>query len=409
MYVRKITLAVLLLLPFAVFAQSEELSEAEKEQLQEEMAEARVQMAEAARRMAEIQRQLLDEQSELKKVQREFLLIRDGELESFEAEFNSVEGQMEAVEGQLENIKNEIHIESKVITDLLDDYSDVRVFGIGDLENMPPRLGVVLGEDEGALTVLGLTPGGGAEKAGIQRGDVLVAVNGQPVADEAGSVGDLLSGLTAGDTVSVEMIRDDEAMTFDVVTTSFMRNFNVLVDDIDINVPGMGERREVIIMNSEGEPIEIPGFPAAASAAPAVSFSAPAVSFFPAAPILGRETELISNHAGLATYFGTDEGVIVLRIDEENPLNLRSGDVILTINQENLSRPVELGRLLSLSGKAGDPVTLEVMRNNVLTQLQGSIPEPMAQSLLGERLHIRTAPPNVEFLPEPEHPHNNHY
>lgn len=384
MYVRNTILAVLLLLPFAAHAQSEEISEADMELLREELAETRIQMAEAARRMAEIQRQLLGDQSEIKRAQREILLLKDGELE--------------AIEGQLETIRNEIHIESNVITELLDDYSDVRVFGIGDLKHMPPRLGVVLNEGEDALTVIGLTPGGGAEKAGIQHGDVLVTVNDQPVNPEkADSVSNLLSDLEAGDTVSVEVMRDDELMTFEVVTSSFMQNLNVLVDDINISVPGMGGQREFIIMNSDGEPIDIPGFPPTPPVAP----------FFPSAPILGRETELISNHAGLVDYFGTDEGVIVLRIDEENTLNLRSGDVILTVNQESLNRPVDVGRLLSLSGKAGDPVTLEVMRNGVLTQLQGSIPESMASSY---GFHFRTkAPRRVEVSPPKVEPPGNNY
>lgn len=382
MYVRKITLIFLLSLPFAVLAQNVEFDEPDVNLLREELAETRIQMAEAARRMAEIQRQLLTEQSEMKHAQREILLLKDGELKS--------------LENDLETIKEEIHIETNVVADLIGDYSNARVFGIGDLDHLPPRLGVVLNEGEDGLKVLGLTPGGGAEKAGIQRDDILVSVNGQAVDPEkAGSVSDLLADLKAGDTVPVEVIRDGEAMTFDVVTSSFMQNLNVLVDDIDIRVPGMGGQREFVIMGSDGEPIDFPGL---AHAAP----------FFPTAPILGRETELISNHAGLASYFGTDEGVIVLRIDEENTLNLQSGDVILTVNQESLSRPVDLGRLLSLSGKAGDPVTLEVMRNGVLTQFEGSIPEPMTSSLFGDRLRIRSTPPKVEILPRPEHPGNNY-
>jgi serine protease DegQ len=68
--------------------------------------------------------------------------------------------------------------------------------------------------DEGVF-VFGLTPGGGAEQAGLQEGDVIVEFNGQSVA----TVEDLFSalrGTSPGDTVSIKVNRGGQEQTLQV-------------------------------------------------------------------------------------------------------------------------------------------------------------------------------------------------
>lgn len=238
---------------------------------------------------------------------------------------------------------------------------DIDISGLQDIETikhdlvrglrMPPRIGVLLGGDEDdTRTIVAVTPGSGAEQAGLQVGDVLVAINGKPVSgDNAGSVREAMAGVEPGQNVKVEIERDGKKQEFDVKTGSIERDIRMVVRTL----PGMdGEFR-----------LHLPELPIAPLAPILRRFSA-----------LGPGAELIGNHAGLAPYFGTGEGVLVLRIAEDNPLGLRDGDVILTVDREAVADPVDLGSRLA-GYDTGAEVRLEVMREGVLTELRGTVPE----------------------------------
>lgn len=83
-----------------------------------------------------------------------------------------------------------------------------------------PKLGVILepkgkGEEAAPLSVRGFSPRSKAEAAGVRKGDVVIAVEGRPVAD----VSDIRTNLLdrkVGDTVSVRVRRDDGEHTLTV-------------------------------------------------------------------------------------------------------------------------------------------------------------------------------------------------
>ncbi len=54
-----------------------------------------------------------------------------------------------------------------------------------------------------------MIPEGNAEKAGMQRGDIIIEVNGRKVMDTE-SLSEILKGLKIGDTTEVYVIRDGE-------------------------------------------------------------------------------------------------------------------------------------------------------------------------------------------------------
>jgi membrane-associated protease RseP (regulator of RpoE activity) len=62
---------------------------------------------------------------------------------------------------------------------------------------------------EGGLMIEAVSPGGPAEAAGLQDGDVIVKLDGQPVESE-GDLRDVLRGTPVGKTVEVEYLRDGE-------------------------------------------------------------------------------------------------------------------------------------------------------------------------------------------------------
>lgn len=336
---RTLTLIAGLMLGASAWAQtdgdaSESASEAEMQALRAELDQAREQLTEAARRMAEVQRQLGHTREHSRIVMRKH---GDTALELSE---------------EIETMNFRLHEE---------------------LGAMRPRLGVLLGStnqdsEQDPRTIIGVTPGSGADAAGINRGDVLVGVNGEQISSSGvSSVREILSRAEAGQTVPVEILRDGERLSLEVELGSPIQDIRMIVSRLDdggpvtVHGPGMNiDVESVLELVGDTPTPPIPPIPPGAR--------------FPHLAVLGQDIDLVSNHAGLEPYFGTGEGVLVLRVEEDNAFGLRDGDVIMTLDREAISSPVALGRLL-LRRDAGSEITLEVMRDGVLTELSGSVPE----------------------------------
>jgi len=341
-------------------AQEDAGDSAERKELRQQIQQARAELADAARRMARLQRELGAHAG-------------DGKVVHFHAD--------ESADG---------------IRDVSIRLDGSNWFEGGNVTatGMPPRLGVLLGGPgaDAANEVIGLTPGGGAEAAGIEQDDRLVSVNGESVVDGAPeSIRDALEGVEAGTSVPVVVEREGQQLTFDVETTSVIRDVRVFGLRA---APDAGDvEREIVIMQPNG--------PQAGEGA-----GPPGQPFPPRAPlfsVLGQGSDLISNHVGLEHYFGTAEGVVVLRIDPENDFDLRDGDVVLRLDDETIGRPVDLGRLL-LVRDPGEQVVFEVMREGVLTQIPATIPERRASiNAFPMRFEFKTAPepPNAPEPPQP--------
>ncbi|MEE4639114.1 MAG: PDZ domain-containing protein [Wenzhouxiangella sp.] len=251
----------------------------------------------------------------------------------------------------------------------------------------PPRLGVLLGDAESGdgNRIIGVTPGSGAEAAGLRQDDRLVSVAGQDVRDNTiQAVREVLADIEPGETVDVMIQRGEGTeLVMPVEVGSAIRDITI----IGRRLGSMGEEIEREVFRGLERLDNLPPFPA------------PPIP--PRLAGLGQETDLVSNHAGLADYFGTDQGVLVLRIAADNPLELRSGDVILAIDGEAVARPVDVGRMVMMR-EAGEEVLLELMRAGQRVELVGTIPE---SSLLGSaiRAGLRNVgePPRTPTPPPP--------
>lgn len=241
------------------------------------------------------------------------------------------------------------------------------------LASMPPRLGVLLEpDDDNRARVIGLTPGSGAERAGIRAGDVIVSVNGSRIEGAPGpSIRQALDGINAGDTVEVVVQRNDgaEERALAVETSSVQRDVRLFVRRLSEDGDIQRELREWVGPDGAGR--------------------LPIAPLAPRLSGLGPDTDLISNHDGLKGYFGTGEGVLVLRVGEDNPMMLADGDVILTLDRAAVESPVDLARRL-MQRESGDRVALEVMRNGTMIELQGAIPERRAPFGPTGRIHLPT-------------------
>ena len=73
-------------------------------------------------------------------------------------------------------------------------------------------------------------------------------------------------------------------------------------------------------------------------------------------------------------YFGTQEGLLVVRTPEDEALGLKAGDVILTIDGRKPSSPAQAMRILR-SYDEGDAVKIEVMRKQKRVTVNWTVPD----------------------------------
>ncbi|HTR17982.1 MAG TPA: S1C family serine protease [Acetobacteraceae bacterium] len=81
-----------------------------------------------------------------------------------------------------------------------------------------PWLGLFAMENDEAVVVGGLAPGGPAERAGIRAGDRIIAVGGEEISDLAGLWRQIWSCGPAGTLVTLRLARDEDELTVDVLT-----------------------------------------------------------------------------------------------------------------------------------------------------------------------------------------------
>jgi S1-C subfamily serine protease len=218
----------------------------------------------------------------------------------------------------------------------------VREFGAGGRRAV---LGIGIEDNPDGVLVVSVSPGGGADQAGIETGDVIMAMDGAAFDGSAGgSPAELLIGQMAnvdpGDAVVLTIMRDGES------------------GDIEVEAQASRAQRFAFGRSPGGRgdgPRFAPGFP----------FRAP----------LGRwaDMELVELTPGLGTYFGTDTGVLVVRAPQDSTLTLQDGDVIVEISGR---APMGVGHALRIlnSFEPGEQLEFTIMRNQRRQTLEVELP-----------------------------------
>ncbi len=162
---------------------------------------------------------------------------------------------------------------------------------------------------------------------------------------------------------------DDEALHLEI------RKGLKDLDELDIEIPEL---------HLEGR--ELRGWNIWEEDAPNIQFfrrgEAPNVAFYRGGgddftfEFMGRHrihgVELRELNADLGEYFSTEQGVLVLEVDEDSTLGLRSGDVILRIGDREVDETRDVYRILS-SYEDEEGVTFTVMRRGQETRVEGTI------------------------------------
>src|SRR3989441_3998202 len=214
----------------------------------------------------------------------------------------------------------------------------------------------------------GVTPGGPAAKAGLRVGDIITKFNGTALAglkvedeEESGpgtKLVQLARKLEPGDTVSIEYRRGSDAKKATLVAEDLGWAPNIRV------MPGMPG---------------MPGMPAMPAMPDMQHFE---FSF----GMPWGDLELVGLNPDLGEYFGTKEGLLVVKAPADSSLPVKGGDVILSISGRKPSSPSHAMRILR-SYEAGETVSIELMRKQKRLTVAWEVPEPEARHMRRSRRH----------------------
>jgi hypothetical protein len=217
------------------------------------------------------------------------------------------------------------------------------------------RIGVVVKTDASPETdkigakIEGITPGGPADKAGLKVGDIITKFNGTALAavqsedEDASGPGrrlvELARKLEPDDTVQVEYRRGNDAKQATLVAADLGATFQM-------QMPGPPEiaMGPMLGMNR----FELFGSP-------------------------WGDLELVSLNSDLGDYFGTKEGVLVVKAPADSSLPLKGGDVITSIGGRKPANPSHAMRILR-SYEKGETVSIEILRKQKRMTLAWKVP-----------------------------------
>lgn len=222
------------------------------------------------------------------------------------------------------------------------------------------RIGVLIDSERDAdslgARIAEVVEGGPAEAAGLRAGDVITTWNGTSLTtgrgrDPGQRLLRMARRLAPGDTVKVEYRRGGETRSASIVADDKVQHVMALPDmrRFERHFEGMG--RHFDRMGSR----------------------------------LGREfdfhvhrrsggLELVELNPDLGEYFGTTEGLLVVRAPSDSAVPLKSGDIIVTIDGRKPQSAAHAHRILG-SYEDGEKAKVEVLRKRKRTTLEWSVPE----------------------------------
>ena len=246
------------------------------------------------------------------------------------------------------------------------------------------RIGVLVNtvtdsaSDRYGARIDGVTPGGPADKAGLKSGDIITKFNGKALAG-AGSEDldsdesapghrliELAHDLDPGDTVKIEYRRGTETKSATLVADQG----RALAFD------GMGPL-------FRGD-MEMPKMQMPFAFGDGDDHMNMGMGVF----CMGDawcDLDLVTLNPDLGDYFGTKDGVLVVKAPADSGLPLKGGDVILSIGGRKPTSPSHAMRILR-SYDAGETVSIEIMRHQKRSTISWTVPEE------NRRWKVRAAP-----------------
>jgi predicted metalloprotease with PDZ domain len=285
-----------------------------------------------------------------------------------EADEEALEARLEDAQSRMEAAAREIAVLSSQLA------GDVTALAMRSIFGTEPRpmLGVNIGEsDHQGVPILGVTPDGPADQAGLRAGDVLVSLDGVSLADddtESGS--DKLTAkmktVVSGEGLSVTYLRGGLEQQATVTPRDFGPGEILLamgdLGDLNLDLDDLANLEQLEQLGSLGE---LQGL---------------GHGMFEV--LLGgagrwSDMELVTISPDLGGYFGTEEGILVVKAPADSSLQLKAGDVILDIGGRQPTSPEHAMRILR-SYEAGESLEMVVIRERARVKLDIQVPAPVA-------------------------------
>jgi predicted metalloprotease with PDZ domain len=272
--------------------------------------------------------------------------------ETGETESDDLEAKLEEARERLEDAAHEVaELSAEIGRPVMDRFM---AFGEGPRRAI---IGVQLDPASGkdGARVKDVSPGGPAAEAGMQAKDVIVMVNGTPVkGDSAREVARLVRKVEPDSKVNVRVLRDGKPRDFVVIARPSVFAFTAPLGALAPVAP-------------------LPPLPPHAPGRDGedVTFEAP---FFHEFGGDFADMELAALTPSLGRYFGTNEGVLVVRAPKEDGLKLEDGDVILSIDGRKPTSGSHATRILR-SYQPGETVDIKVMRQKKAMSLDVTLPQ----------------------------------
>jgi C-terminal processing protease CtpA/Prc len=294
----------------------------------------------------------------------------------------------------------------------------IRRVNLGDR----PVIGVVLGAaGPDGIEIVGVSPDGPAERAGLLAGDVLVSIGGQSLAAEdhqdrsaRKALFRVMDEAAAGETLDVVVKRGDQAEEYQI--TAERREPSSWQSMLRIpgapGAPGMPGAPQVLVEEIEIPPIDdaqlnedlrslnrrlqrhkflhvVPGEQAIEIEKELIlkeGLQADLAEYSELAEQAMREAniwfglphaqglELAEINPGLGAYFKTERGVLVTQAREDNAYQLQAGDVVLKVGEQAVDSPSDMMRALR-DIEPGSEVEIAIMRDRKARNLNVVMPE----------------------------------
>lgn len=343
-----------------------------------------------------------------------------------QAEARSVQQQeMKKMQQQLNQVRRQLRETSREIARVNRDVARARM--VDEQANFVfasssrPVLGIILGEStDVGIKVLGVSPDGPSERAGIEAGDVIIAMGGRVLSavGESGNVREGLNIAIQDIKVDVPVILSVERndLTLDLIVVPEVREplawqstirfttaptvpsavaKTLLIERIivpEINTVALAEqiakirvevdKRRVLIesgslaphSDGHGGEWEIEFHELSEMG----DFALHDVNMWFGLP-LADGLKLAAIDPDLGEYFKTDRGVLVLKAKPDNGLQLETGDVILQVGDTEVHSPADFMRALR-NYEPGESLEVEIKRKRKDKTLKMVMPDRQSRS-----------------------------
>jgi len=339
---------------------------------------------------------------------------REAEMAKMDVELNQARRQLQETSREIARVNREV---ARARSDRYSAIYTVRT-------SERPMIGVILGDGTGkGVEVLGVSPDGPSERAGIKQGDIIVAVAGRELTtfDESGNAKEglhiALHDIKADEPVVISVKREKQTLDLTVVpevreplTWQTITRFPT-APSAPVSVSAAGAPQapvtpgqvvgiehivvpeiDTVAMTAQIEQMraEIEKRRAVREASRVAPMDDEWVFEFDEMSELGNRAlqdanvwfglpmaqglQLAEIDPGLGEYFKTDRGVLVLKARADNDLQLESGDVILQVGDTEVNSPAEFMRALR-GFNSGDELVMGIKRNRKNHTLKTVMPE----------------------------------